>query len=256
MRGMKFIRLALCVVAVVLVAVSVVAAAASPITLGAPNKFGRAKPCAVLMDGKIYLFGGQGDKKVNLGIVPMEVYDIKANTWTTMGPNSWPPQCYSAHAFVYRGKLYTAGGKGYSAPERNKKAFVYDPATESWDELPGEASSGHYDGQGCVIGSKLYLFGGEDDNLTNEAFDYAKAVDVFDAKTGKWSTMAPQPNPRQDSWAINVKGKIYIIAGQGANKDDATTKSIEIFDTKTNTWSAGKDLDFEWEVPQIGRAHV
>ncbi|MGE5551858.1 MAG: Kelch repeat-containing protein [Bacteroidota bacterium] len=250
MRSMKLIRLALCVVAVVLVAASVMAAA-SPITLGPPNKYGRAKCCAFVMDNKIWLVGGQGDKKVNVGIVPIEVFDLKTNTWTTLGPNSCPPAGYSSQIFAVRGKIYCLAGKYYNPADRNYKAFVFDPKTESWDELPGQATMNHYDGAGAVVGTKIYLFGGEDETLKNEGFDYAKNVDVYDTRTGKWSTMAPQPNPRQDAWALAVGSKVYIIAGQGANKDDATTRSIEIFDTRTNTWSAGKDLDFEWEVPRI-----
>lgn len=248
-KRIRMLPWAIGVIAVVLVAASVIAAA-SPITLGPPNKIGRAKCCAVVMDGKFWLIGGQGDKKVNVGIVPIEVLDLKTNTWTTLGPNSCPPAGYSAHMFAVNGKIYCLGGKGYNPADRNKKAFVFDPETESWDELPGQASSGHYDGQGCLIGTKIFLFGGEDDALTNEAFDYAKAVDVYDTATGKWSTMYPQPNPRQDSWAVPVDKKIYILAGQGANADDATTTTIEILDTETNTWTIGYDLGFQWEVPR------
>ena len=239
------------VIAVVLVAASVIAAA-SPITLGPPNSIGRAKCSAFVMDNKIWLVGGQGDKKVNLGIVPIEVFDLAKNTWTTLGPNSCPPNGYSSTIVGINGKIYCLGGKGYNLPDRNKKAYVFDPETECWDELPGQASMGHYDGSGAVIGTKIYLFGGEDDNLTNEAFDYAKAVDVYDTATGKWSTMYPQPNPRQDAWALAVGKKIYIIAGQGANADDATTTTIEILDTKANTWTIGYDLGLQVGGPPRG----
>lgn len=237
-------------IAVVLVAASVLAAA-SPFTYGAPNKYGRAKCGAFVLDGKIWIVGGQGDKKVNVGIVPIEIYDPVANSWTTLGPNSCPPAGYSSVIVAVNGKVYCLGGKYYNPADRNHKAFVFDPETESWDELPGQAQMNHYDGQGCVVGTKIYLFGGEDGTLKNEGLDYAKIVDVYDTADNTWLTGAPQPLPRQDSWALPVGRKVYIISGQGGNKDDATTTNIEIYDTETNTWSEGGDLDFQWEVPRI-----
>jgi len=236
-------------VAVILSVALPVTAADPAVTEGPPLTYARTKCGVTVLDGKIYVIGGKGDD--NNPTPPIEVFDPATNQWQVLGPKSWPQNSgYSGHQFAVGGKLYSFGGKSVDGKSRNKKGYVFDPTTESWQELPGEASMGHYDGQGAVVGTKIYLFGGEDDALTNEAFDYAKAVDIYDTATGEWSVGAPQPNPRQDAYAVPFGNKIYIVAGQGGNKDDATTDTMEVYDIETDTWQTGFTIPYPWEVPR------
>ena len=62
-------------------------------------------------------------------------------------------------------------------------------------------------------------------------------VDVFDFKTGKWSTLEqPVPTQRAGCTAISIKNKI-IFAGGESTAETKAHNEVECFDTDTNTWS-------------------
>ncbi|HHY46992.1 MAG TPA: hypothetical protein GX506_06810 [Firmicutes bacterium] len=126
---------------------------------------------------------------------------------------------------------------------------MFDPATGTWRVLPGESTMGHADGCVAVVGTRVYLFGGEDDSLKNEALDYTKAVDVFDAATETWSTAAPMPFPRQDFCAVTVGTTIFTVGGQGG-LDDTALDVMDGLETKTDTWFGGMTLPYPWEHPR------
>ncbi|KAI0403232.1 hypothetical protein F4802DRAFT_617016 [Xylaria palmicola] len=74
-------------------------------TMNAP----RGGLATAALDGKIYTFGGEGDKSNSKGVfVQVEVYDTGADTWTVLQPMKNPR--HGTAAVAVAGRIYLPGG--------------------------------------------------------------------------------------------------------------------------------------------------
>ncbi|MDD3538824.1 MAG: kelch repeat-containing protein [Atribacterota bacterium] len=238
------VTFALLLVLLILVGGVFFVSAQEPIKIGLEAEIGRYKAWCTVAEDKLFIFGGENWEEP----VPTEYYDFNTSEWGKYNIESWPPAGENSAAVTVNDNIFCFAGENESGS--NKKAFIFDIKQGTWEELPGEASMGHVDGAAAVIGDKVYLIGGEDDSLSNEGFDYAKAVDIYDTKTNRWELGPECPLPRQDTWAVAVGTKIYLLGGQGGNETDAPTDSVLILDTETNKWSEGPTLPYPWENPR------
>jgi N-acetylneuraminic acid mutarotase len=76
-----------------------------------------------------------------------------------------------------------------------------------------------------------------------------------DCPPGRWITLAPLNEPRQELAAAELDGRIYAVGGLVGRSN-----ANEIYDTATNAWSFGADLpvgtDHAWAVALNGRLYV
>jgi len=82
---------------------------------------------AAVIDGKIYVIGGDGDDERSLSLV--EVYDLKQRTWSTAPPmlaRRRDPAVGAVH-----GLIYVAGGYVENRQILNS-VEVFDPRTQTW----------------------------------------------------------------------------------------------------------------------------
>ena len=72
------------------------------------------------------------------------------------------------------------------------------------------------------------------------------AVQVYDASTNTWSTVAPIPTPRSRAGVVVLGSKIYVIGGYqllGTSPPDPTTTTgpalnvVEVYDFVANSWT-------------------
>jgi influenza virus NS1A-binding protein len=243
--GKKFtITISLILVMLLAIGSLSVISAQEAIRIGLEAEMTRYKLWCAVAEDKLFIFGG-GDWEEP---VPTEYYDFNTEVWGIYGVESYPPGGKNGVVVSVNNHLY--GFAGENEAGTNKKCFIFDIEKGEWEELPGEATMGHYDGGAAVIGSKVYLIGGEDDRLSNEGFDYSKAVDIYDTETDSWELGPECPLPRQDTWAVALGTKVYLLGGQGGNETDASTDSVLILDTETNEWSEGPSLPYTWENPR------
>ncbi|HET6214758.1 MAG TPA: kelch repeat-containing protein, partial [Micromonosporaceae bacterium] len=143
---------------------------------------------------------------------------------------NYPVSTLDNTAATTGGKVYSLGG-GDTATER--KAYVFDPATESWAALP-DMPVGRAKPAAAWVGGKLYVIGGWDSGGTPRA-----SVDVYDPDANAWSTLpATNPKPRSTMGYGVADGKIYLVGGctNGACDDSA---DLVIFDPATGSFSTG-----------------
>ena len=113
-----------------------------------------------------------------------------------------------------------------------KRVDVYDPATDSWSQLP-DAPVPFTHIQLAAVGTTLYLLGG----LAGQT--YVARGDTFALDTAdpaaQWRTLAPMPaGLERGSAAVVVSGpRIYLLGGAGTNTALATNL---FYDTISNTW--------------------
>jgi N-acetylneuraminic acid mutarotase len=117
-----------------------------------------------VVNGKIYVIGGRVGAAfiaIATDVSAVEEYDPATDHWKV--PRARMPTARSALAAgVYDGRIYVAGGE-FQDPHMMatfKVVEAYDPASDSWVEMPPMPVSRH-GLAGGVIGNRLYLVGGD-----------------------------------------------------------------------------------------------
>ncbi len=131
-------------------------------------------PNARAVNGKVYLLGGFTDDRGGSGnwvATPYtDVYDPASNTWTAMAPIATALARGSSALGVYNGTIFVAGGKFGTGAASVATVTAFDTVSRTWVTLPAAATKmpGPRDHVGgAVVGSKFYVVGGRDTEITN-----------------------------------------------------------------------------------------
>jgi len=185
------------------------------------------------VNGKFYLVGGRK-------ISPVEVFDSKANSWSTVAPP--PLEMHHFQALVYNDEIYVVMGMtgGYPHEKPLDHIYIYNPQNNNWRtgaEIPVDRRRGA--GGAVVYKDKFYLACGiKDGHWTgNTAW-----LDEYDPKTNLWTKLSDAPIARDHFKAIVVNDKLYCIAGVQSNAMekkllDKTIDEVDVYDLKTGTWT-------------------
>jgi hypothetical protein len=194
-----------------------------------PNS-GRAAHAGCVIDGKIYIFGG--DEGYNW--VPyVEEYDPVTDTWTSKTPIPRDEgmgigmfTCAAMH-----GNAYISGG---FAAENAAAVGEYNPVRDRWRIKTG-MNIGRHDPAGCTFNGEIYVFGGCPERAAAACGNPLDSVEKYDPVTDAWTILPTvMPTPRYKLSCCVLNGKIFLIGGAGVQADGMTT--IEEYDPATNTW--------------------
>lgn len=123
---------------------------------------GRDHPASAVIDGKIYLIGGQfEDGQYDQVQKDMWRYDPASKTWEKMADMPAERAHIAPSTKVYRGRIIVVGGN-HNGPMIDNMAdeiFMYDPSNNSWSilgHLPEHRRSAHVG----IIGDSLFIAGG------------------------------------------------------------------------------------------------
>jgi N-acetylneuraminic acid mutarotase len=199
---------------------------------------------AASVGGKIYAIGGLTGWPAP-SVPWVYEYNPLTNAWTQKAdmPNPRPddglpsnPGRGAMGVAVIGGEIYVAGGvsglTGALADVEAVQAFAkYNPATNSWTELPA-MPTGRDHLVGLAVGGKFHAIGGR-----NVAVDQVTGVhEVFDPATGTWGNGAPMPEPRGGMGAGVLNGKIIVYGGEGPPATGWIWASTDEYDPATNSW--------------------
>jgi N-acetylneuraminic acid mutarotase len=146
----------------------------------------------------------------------------------------------AAGVFVYQDKIYMVCGIQDGHWDGHVTWFdVFDPKTNIWSKLP-EAPHARDHFQAVVIDDKLYVAGGRRSSAkTKQVFQLTEvAVDVFDFKSGKWSTLPSNlnlPTARAGCSAIGLGNQLLIIGGESSQP--LAHNEVEALDIKKLKWT-------------------
>ncbi|XP_028417553.1 kelch domain-containing protein 3-like isoform X1 [Dendronephthya gigantea] len=228
-------------------------------TLEAEDGPRRVNHAAVsVQDRYVFSFGGfySGDEYSSLEKMDVHIFDLDLLKWTklktpTIEDDDYdfvPFMRYGHTASVIGDKIYIFGGCNNRYVACNT-LFCFDTTTFRWStpEVSGSippACDGH---SACVIGEKIYLFGGFEErggyHLQSECF--SKDVYVLDVKTMKWTHphVFGEPASWRDFHTATAVGKyMYIFGGRGDvlgeihSNQEIYDNQIIVFDTETYTW--------------------
>jgi N-acetylneuraminic acid mutarotase len=183
---------------------------------------------ATVLDGKIYVVGGQTEEDLT-SIV--EVYDPAIDRWSTLSPV--PIAIDHSGLAGYDGKLYLVGGFIRDEEDRRRATdllFIYDVAADKWEEgkpMPTARAGLTAD----FINGTLYAVGGSaEDNK-----DPTDSNEAYDTATETWTEKAPMPTKRHHVTSAVVDGKLYVIGGR-ETRVPSSLDSNEVYDPQNDAW--------------------
>ena len=166
----------------------------------APLPAPRGGHAAVVLDGRIHVFGGGNSQAT---IADHSMYDPATNAWTERAPLEFARG--SPAGVVFDGRIYSIGGR--SGPSDFGDIDTYDARTNSWTRAGtidpiGTAGAVTYNGT-------IYLFGGE----SQARRESVRTVLRFNGDTRTWQEDTPMPTGRNYARAAVFGDYVYLIGG-------------------------------------------
>ncbi|MEM7200947.1 MAG: kelch repeat-containing protein [Planctomycetota bacterium] len=162
------------------------------------------------------------------------IYDIATNTWST-GPAPMAERMELA-GVECGGFFYAIGGRSHVGNLATME--IYDPVAGIWSmgpDMPTPRSS-------CAaveIGGMVHVVGGRDETEPRTGNPLGEH-EVYDTKSGLWSTMAPLPIPVADCYAVvAIGGQMIVFGGWDGT---SVTSHTQIYDAALDQWSMGTPM--------------
>ena len=172
-------------------------------------------------------------------LADIHVYTPATDTWSTSAQIPEGRRRGGAGAVIHNDKLYlvcgiTDGHRGGHVAWFDE----YDLNTGEWRQLPdAPRARDHF--QAVVHDDKLYALAGRTTTAaTNPFANTIGEVDVYDFKTGEWSTLPDTlPTHRAGNAAIVLKDDILVVGGE--SKDQLVAHNeVEALAVASGTWRA------------------
>ncbi|WP_197277782.1 hypothetical protein [Novosphingobium sp. KN65.2] len=178
------------------------------------------------------------------------IYDGRSATWSAGAP--FPVPTSHLAMTVMNGRLYALGGFDdivHIGPQRG--FYVYDPTTDRWKALPPLTVP-----RGSIalvaVAGKLHALGGRlsdrivdvptPDGMLKVGEHSSNMHEVFDPKTGAWTTAAALPGPPRDHMGIGViEGRIHVFGGR-INDFSGLLDRHDVYDPRVDKWTSAAPL--------------
>jgi hypothetical protein len=139
------------------------------------------------------------------------------------------------------GKLVVLGGWDPVTWETLRSVYVYHFSSQSWRrgaDMPSTRSS-----FACGVLNDRYVFvaGGHDNRKSALA-----TAEVYDLEKDEWRTLPRMSEERDESTAVNLNGKLYVISGYSTEAQGQFVKSADVYEPEKNSWTRIEDM---WSRP-------
>ena len=201
-----------------------------------PTARGWNSASSAVVDGKIYVIGGDGGEDVDEWCLPtVEEYEPATNTWTRKADMPTGRDCLATVAV--EGKIYAVGGARPDANVGVKTVEMYDPSTDTWSRK-ADLPLGVWYVNANVVNGRIYVLGGRP-NLKARP-----EVQEYDPATDTWTRKADMPVATSQMGSVVLGDKIIVIGGWLWSMDNPYT-AIQMYDPETDTWTIEGDAPFQ-----------
>jgi len=209
----------------------------------APVGTARDQFAAGVVDGKIYIFGGNAYPG-GYNLKSTEVFDPSTNTWSygADNENNGGEGVEELTGASVNGKFYVFGAYGGIGPGgfygNINFSEMYDPAIDQWTSLAPKPTpvSG---APSVVYNGEIYIFGGgftwEDAEGEYHDINY-EVVEAYNPGTDSWRTVTNMPSQLFGEAVAVVGDKAYVIGGYDF-VSEKTVASVEVLDFQTGLWT-------------------
>ncbi|CAB5186516.1 unnamed protein product [Rhizophagus irregularis] len=189
------------------------------------------------INDQLYLFGG-----VSNGRVTNDIFMIETNTLNVCGLMTTgdipPPRSFHTQVNIGNNMIVFGGLPMNPIEKPDNNIYILNTDTKQWYKPPiqGNPNVGRFAHSATVIGSKMYIFGGQSDGyFLNDLF----AFDLQSLNYGvaQWEFITPLNDPpagRSGQTICAYNDKIYIFGGTDGDKYYNDTWQ---YDIQTNAWS-------------------
>lgn len=229
-----------------------------------PMFVGRYQFCGGVINGKIYIFGGNDWESDNLKST--EGYDPNTMQWVRLADNNHNSYqgVEELTSAVVNGKLYVFGAWGWNESEGRSMVInfneMYNPANNSWTTLRRKPTTVAA-APSTVYKDEIYLFGGYFRAESNAQGVYYKTLESYKPSNNTWRFVTNMPKFLSNMAVSTIGNKAYLFGGcehiQGADTrqllDDIVT-----YDFETGLWNATgySRLPVKMAFPYSGAAPV
>lgn len=196
---------------------------------------------AVTYKNEIYVLGAfTGGYPHEIPIPDIYIFNPIKNEWRKGASIPENRRRGAAGAFVLNDKIYLVCGIQDGHWDGQVTWFdEFDPATGTWKTLT-DAPRPRDHVQVAVLDNKLYVAGGRLSTARiNQVLNTViKEVDIYDFKTGKWSTLDAAnnlPTLRAGNTTVVYNDKILVIGGESDAHVEAHNE-VEAFNPRTQKW--------------------
>jgi hypothetical protein len=197
-----------------------------------------------VINGKLYVAGGQASQTQGNNIATLQIYDPAGDTWANGA--SLPAAGSGMGGGVINGKLYLAGGADAANTGLNNTLRVYDPAGNSWSTSYSPLPTGRNFPGVAVVNGILYVVGGQNTSGTHLA-----VVEAYDPVSDTWTTKAPMPTARTGIGLQEVNGILYAVGGE-TSSPTTTTNTVEAYNPVSDTWTTATPMPTARALPGVG----
>jgi N-acetylneuraminic acid mutarotase len=199
-----------------------------------PMGTGRDQFAGGVINGKIYVFGGNGNPDAT-NLKSTEVYDPATGLWTQLADNNHNggngvEELTSA---VVNGKLYVFGAWGGGNGDINFNE-VYDPVGNTWTTLASKPTL--VTAAVCTVyNGEIFLFGGRYYH-TGVPNVYYTVVEAYNPATNTWRFVTNKPRITAAPAIATVGTKAYLFGGGDPNSG-LFLNDVVSYDFQTGVWT-------------------
>jgi hypothetical protein len=174
---------------------------------GKPKVVSEMAAATLLSDGKVLVAGGYDDEHGLLDSA--EVYDPVTGSWTEIA--NMPASGGRTATLLRDGKVLVAGTAMAEGGVAQGVARLYDPATGTWTELPLRPGIHGFDSAALFADDTVLL------TKSWHADAHCATLDVYDSRTGSWTTVSGIPWCNVSSFTPLLDGTLLVAGGSDCN---------------------------------------
>lgn len=200
----------------------------------------RHEACFVMVDGRGYLVGGRGQKRV-------DVYDPERRSWSRRdgyGQALHHMQCVGYDGGVWIASSWTGG---FPREENVADVVVYNTRNDTWTTRRGLPEARRRGGAASVLrGGRIYVVGGNRGGHGEHATTLGW-MDAYDIAADAWETgLAELPQARDHVGGALVGGRLCVGGGRDSGTRSffkAGVRSAWCYDFGARVWVRGDDVE-------------
>ena len=168
---------------------------------------------------RIYIFGGRYMGSSSGKSKAIHVFDTETSTFETLSVQL-PEDRYNATAAAVGNKIYIFGGSYYNNGEKaTSTVYLFNAESNAITSLTTSLSTKAHSADAVAVGSKIYVFGGQDGST------YHDTISVFDTETQTFAALedVKLPIPSAAFAGAAVGSVIYLFGGRFSSAGSLNT---------------------------------